>query len=268
MSEVFDFTDYKLFLQAALAASSKASRGSRSKFADAVQIQPSYVTKVLDGDAHLSLEQADRAASFLGLAESATQYFIALVEFSRAGTDSLKRHFERQIKRQREEHAHVRKQFNSQNGLSDADKNTFYSSWQYAAVLHALSIPRLRTKEAVATHFQLPLAQVAAIFEFLVGVGMVKLRDGAVDEIHGWEWLTGDAALIARDHMNWRLMAIRSYESKGVTDLHYSSVVSISEEDKYQLKKLLLEALERSRKVIAASKEETVCSLLVDFFEV
>lgn len=267
MSHLFDFINYKSYLHEILGEASKVKRGIRSQFAAAVEIQPSYVTKVLDGDAHLSLEQADRASQFLTHSEEENQFFILLVELARAGTENLRCNFERQLKKMRQDRIADKKSFQAKAGLSETDKNIFYSSWQYAAVLHSLSIPRMKTKEAIATHFKLTNKRVSEIFDFLVRTGMVQMENGKVTEIRGWEWLSGDSALIARDHCNWRLMAIRSFENRSGNDIHYSSVVSLSEEDVFRIKQMILETLERSRKIVAASKEETVCSLLIDFFE-
>lgn len=96
---------------------------------------------------------------------------------------------------------------------------------------------------------------------------MVRMNGGKAVEVRGWDWLSGNPALIARDHCNWRLMAIRSYENQGDRDLHYSSVITLAEEDVARIKHLILKSLETCREVIRESKEETVCSLLVDFFE-
>lgn len=267
MREVLEFTSYKSFLESAFEERAQQIRGVKSQFAKAVQIQSSYVTKVLSGGADLSLEQADRAADFLGLTDDERHYFLLLVELARAGTDSLRRNFERQIAKFRNELYQQKKAFKAKSGLALEDKHIFYSSWQYAAVLHSLSIPRLNTKEAVAEHFKLPLKRVGEILEFLVTRGMVTMSEGRVTSVQGWDWVSGDATLVARDHSNWRLMAIRAFENRTEKDLHYSSVISISEEDAFRLKQMALKMLEEGRQIIAASKEEKVCSFLIDFFE-
>ena len=57
-----------------------------------------------------------------------------------------------------------------------------------------------------------------------------------------------------------------SLEREEISDLHYSSVVSLSEQDAFRLKDRTLEFIKKSLELIRPSKAEVLYSLSVDFF--
>lgn len=268
MAQLFDYRDYIEYVSKALEELSKARRGIKSQFAEAIQCTPSYVTRVLSSEAHLNLEQAGRANGFLGHTDDQSLYFILLVEHARAGTKEVKEIFARQIKKQQRDYLNLKTKFGNPDAIAAADQNIFYSSWQYAAIYVALTVPRLQTKEALSTHFQLPLKRVSEMLHFLSSIGLVREERGKLKCIAKSFHLTGDPSIQMRDHMNWRHAAIRAYETVGANDLHYTSVVALSEEDVLRIKRKLLDMLEEARTVIRDSKEEVVYSFLLDFFQI
>ena len=50
-------------------------------------------------------------------------------------------------------------------------------------------------------------------------------------------------------------------------DLHYSTVVTLSEQDFRKIKESLLQTIEEARETIRKSPEEKLCSFCVDFYE-
>ena len=79
MKKCFEFTDYKAFMKQVEEARSSVQRGFRSKLAVELGVQNAYVSKVLNGDAHFSLEQGIRLCDFLGLEGDERQFLIWLI---------------------------------------------------------------------------------------------------------------------------------------------------------------------------------------------
>jgi uncharacterized protein (TIGR02147 family) len=267
MVQVLDFTDYQLYLAKALEELSKTTRGVRSRLAEAIGVHPSYVTTVLSGTTHLSPEQSEKVSRYFGHSDEESHYFFLLVSQARAGTEELKALLEKQLRAHRKDYLNLKKRFSAENQLSEANLATFYSSWQYSAVATALTIPRLQTKEALSEHFKLPLKRIAEILAFLEKAGIIRFEKGKFKEFRE-QHIVGNPAMIARDHSNWRLYAIRSYEDHHADDVHYSSVVTLSEEDVFRIKKMILKTIDEAREIIRPSKEEKLCSFQVDFFEI
>ncbi len=267
MIQLFNFIQYKPYVAKTLDGISKTKKGARSRFAEAIQCRPGYVTQVLNGSSDLSLEQADLASSFFGHTEEESRYFLILVMHERAGTRQLKQKIAVQIDESREKYLNLKKRFQVQE-ISDADQLFFYDSWQNLAVLTLLSIARFQNKEALSAHLHLPLKRISEILEFLERSGLMKVKgDRYLPGTHRTH-LGKDSPMIARHHTNWRIQAIQSIERPSERDLHYSSVVSLSAKDMHTVKQRLVEVLEEIAQIIAPSPEEKVCSFCVDFFEV
>src|SRR5687768_11246698 len=94
---VFDYRDYKKYLNDFIKNQASGGHGYRSKIAEALRCHITYISQVLNKDAHFSLEQADELNSFLGHTKDESHYFLLLVQVARAGTHSLRSKFQEQI---------------------------------------------------------------------------------------------------------------------------------------------------------------------------
>lgn len=268
MAQVFDFTDYRKYLAQSLDERSRTMRGARSRLAEFLDVKPGYISQVLSGLSDLSVDQAGRANSFFCHTDEQGFYFILLVEFARSGYHETRELLGRQIKRHQKNYLNLKKTFSQQETLTGDQRNIYYSSWQFSAIFVALTVPKLQTKAALSEHFRLPPKRISEVIEFFVSIGLVKDTKGRLSLKSNSIHLAADPINMSRYHMNWRMMAIRSYESQGSNDMHYTSIVSLSEEDAFRIKRKLLEELEEVRSIVKDSKEEKVCSLLLDFFEI
>lgn len=267
MAQVLEFTDYRSFLKIALNELGKSLRGARSRLAEHLDVRPGYISQVLNGQSDLTPEVAARACAFFSLTDEEAHYFVLLVSHERAGNADLKRIYQRQIREHQEQYLNMKKRFKVKEALSASDQHIYYSSWQYAAIHAAVSNPRLQTREAIAGHFRLGPGRISEILDFLARTGIIQCKGGKYQPGNRWVHLGKESALASKNHVNWRLEAIRSLENQRETDLHYSSVIGISEKDIFAIRAKLVKTLEEVREVIKESADETVCSLLIDFFK-
>ena len=130
----------------------------------------------------------------------------------------------------------------------------------------AVTIPNLRKRELIAAYLHLPIKRVTEVLDFLVLAGLCRIsNDGYLPgetEIR----LGKDSHNIIKHHSNWRGQAVESLDREQLTDLHYSSVVSLSRSDVLKIKDMLLEAIKENLKVIKESPEEELYSYCIDFF--
>lgn len=263
--DIYQFIDYKDYLKE---LASELGKGGKSKIAEAAECQSGYISQVLHGNAHLSLEQAEKIASFLGFDELKIDYLLTMVLSAKAGTSSLQQFYRRELETKKEVHSELKTKFKSKKKLSLDDQAIFYSSWQYGAVHVSVSIPGCETPQGLSRFLNIDLKRINEIIEFLEKVQLVESVKGLLRVGSSHIHLSSDSPLISKFHTNWRLQAIQSMNTDDPKDLHYSSVMTCSDADSKKIKEIMTKAIEDIRKIIKESKDEKCFSYAMDFFDV
>lgn len=261
---IFDYKGYKAYLTDVLA---QRSRGERSRLAEFIRCHSGYVSQVLNGDAHFSLEQAEQVNLFLGHSQNQSSYFLLLVQYDRAGTLSLKQHFAVQMKELIEKQFVLKNRLQFKRSLSREDQAIFYSSWHYGAVHVLVSVPGCNTVQGISDYLALPISRVSEIVQFLLSVGLIIQRGDRFEVGTSHIHLENDSPMIAKHHTNWRMQAIQSLDHQRPEDLHYSSVITASYEDSSKIREIMVKAIEDIRAVVRPSKDEAGFCYALDFFE-
>ena len=266
MKKVFDFKDYKDFLRDFELSRKSFERGFRSKLAEAIQCQSAYISQVLSGSAHLSLEQTLKAARHLGLRENETKHFLLLVELARAGTRELKSYFESELQKDRELNFNIKERVGEARTLSEREQAVYYSSWQYLAIHLLVGIGRFNDAVSIGAALQLPEEAVSKALIFLTQAELVvedkgKLKTGLA-RIH----LDRESPLIKQHHTNWRMAAIQSMSRENKSDVHYSSASTVSRKDVEVLRGLVISLIENYVSTVTPSKEEVMVGFNLDFY--
>jgi uncharacterized protein (TIGR02147 family) len=237
--------------------------------AEAASCQIAYVSQVLGGDRHFTFEQAEGINSFLGHNEDEARMFLLLLSFERAGTPALRTRYQKEINAAVQRHLTLKDRFKAKEVLSREVQATYYSSWYYAAIHIALTIPALRTKEALSRAFDLKISTVLEVLDFLTGVGLAQKQGLEYFPGVANVYLGNDSPLIVQHHTNWRMRAIAALDPLNRTDLHYSAVVSIPADEFEKIKSLMAKSIEVARKHWNEAKnEDQLCAISVDWFRV
>ncbi len=270
MTDLFLNLDYRAYLKEWIAAQPKGGHGLVSALAKAARCQPAYFSRVLQGKAQLSPEQAFAIRKVLGHSDDQTRYFMLLVEYDRAGDADLKAYYQSRIEAEREARTNLQNRFKEAKTLSREHQVTYYGSAHYAAIHACISVPELQTIPGLEKFLALPRERIVEVLKFLTDCGLAVEEQGrwrvGLNRLH----LGRDSDLIRNHHSNWRIEAMKSLDrgkgAQGGEDLHYSAVVSLSREDAHRLKEHWIQALEQFNAVIAPSQEETVRAITLDFF--
>ena len=115
---LFDYKDYKAYLNDHIRKSPHNGRGMRSMLADKIRSQSSYVTKVLNEEAHFSLEQASLINEALAHTEEESRFFLYLVQLARAGNDTVKKFFENEISKILDSRLTIKNRMDAEEGIS------------------------------------------------------------------------------------------------------------------------------------------------------
>ncbi|OFZ56347.1 MAG: hypothetical protein A2428_07725 [Bdellovibrionales bacterium RIFOXYC1_FULL_54_43] len=266
---IYEYKSYKRYLIDLISAQPKRGRGFRTSLAEAASCQMAYISQVLGGERHFTYEQAEGINAFLGHSEDEARMFLLLVSYERAGTSALRTRYEKEMNREVQRNLTLKERFKAKEILSRELQATYYSSWYYAAVHIALTIPSLRTKEALARNFELRLPTVVKVLEFLTSVGLAEHRGNEYFPGLANIYVGNDSPLITQHHTNWRMRAIASLDPHNVWDLHYSAVVSIPKADFDKLKALFVKTIEEARRHWTEAKnEDQLCAVSVDWFRV
>ncbi|MGK5084243.1 TIGR02147 family protein [Bdellovibrionota bacterium FG-1] len=263
---IFESTDYKRYLTE---VDESRPRGFRKALAQATHCQTAYISHVLNGSGHFNLEQAEATSRFLEMGRDETRFFLMLVEHNRAGTPSLRRVLGEQMDEMRERHLSLRKRVGIQATLSRENQATYYSSWHYAAVHMAVTVPSLRTRSALGRALRLSSRKLIEVLDFLVSVGLLNRQGDQLTSGSTLLHLEKDSPLIFQHHANWRGKAMASmHEEHADASVHYSSVVTLSAEDVQKIRALITQNLSEWIQIVKDSKEEQVYGLGIDFFRV
>ncbi len=265
---IFEYKDYKRFIRDWIDQSPQQGRGLRTKLAEALGCQTAFVTHVLSGEYHFSLEQAEACARWMGLEESELDFFFQLILLQRAGTKNLQKHFERQISQKREQQTLLKKRVNIPETLSNEDQQIYYSEWTYATLHMAVLIPELQTLEGLQSRFAIPPAKLRSTLDFLVNRGLIAFEKGRFKSLKPVLHLEVESPLIKLHHTNWRLRAIDTIDRKSFENLHYSGVISLSKEDYEWVREKLSQLLKQVVERLKNSPDEKLACLNFDWFEI
>lgn len=266
-TSVFEFSSYKAYLLAWIETRPLKGRGERSRIAETLRCQLAYVSQVLNGPAHFSLEQAEALNALLDHTEDEADFFHLLVQLDRAGTPALQSRVQKKIKKILNDRLVLRNRLEFEKSLSREDQAIYYSAWYYAALHIAVAVPALQTREALTRAFNLPVSRVSQVLDFLISRGLVEEKKGRYQAGDTRIHLESDSPMITKHHMNWRMQAIQSLEHAGSSELHYSSVITVAESDIPRAREALVKAIEQIREIVKPSKDESLYCYTLDLFK-
>jgi len=265
-TSLFDYSDYKHYIRYVLETRSETKRGERSRLAAFIGCHTAYISQVLKGSAHFSLEQGEQINLFFGHNKTQGLFFLLLIQWARAGTPALRQVFEEQLQSLKEKQFVLKDRLEFKKTLSREDQSIFYSSWHFGAIHVLVSIPGCHTERGMAKYLGLPVERVSAVLQFLLSVGLVVRKEGRYEVGTSHIHLEHDSPMISKHHVNWRLQAMHSLDQMRKPDLHYSSVISCSKADADEIRSVLVKAIEGVRAVVKESPNEEGFFYGIDFF--
>lgn len=243
-----------------------ARRGLKTELANFLRIQPAFLSQVLAQKYPLSLEQADLANQFFDHSSEEAEFFLLLVSRDRAGTTSLKKHFETQIETVLKKRQLVVERLGRTKEISEEAKGVYYSSWVYAALQVACTVQHLRTRRTLSDYFSLPVELVGNTLDFLEKNGLLHKEGDQYSPTQMWLRLDRTSPHIVKHHANWRQKAIQNLEVQTDEDLHYSGVFSLDAKTAALIKDRTLEFIKSQLKDISAAPEEDLYVFAIDLF--
>lgn len=263
---IYKYIDYIKYLDDFVKTNRKIY-GVKSKLAQSAGCQRSHLSLVFKSGAHLTLEQAVGMSKVLMHSAEEEHFFILLVQWARSATNDLRQAIKNQIDKLVREQENLSHRIKDKVNIPESTASFLYSSWEPLAILIAISLPSLRTSSALAEYFQLSPVKIEQILN--------QLKESGLVEWHQSKWrlknlnihLPKDSVFNALNHSNWRQKAVQNAYAD-LNSLHYTSVCSLSRSDVENMKQLILETIDQSRKIVSESKEEELYCFTCDWFRV
>lgn len=266
---LFEFSDYRKFLESFVKTQPRGGHGYKLKIAEALGVHPTLVTQVLKGQKSFTLEQAYSLAQFIRLNDLEKDYFLTLIEWDKAGTTSLKKFIESKLLKLRQESEKIKNRVPVYATMTEADQALFYSQWYYSALRLSCGLGEQATAKSIAKDFNLPIELVEKVLQFLISRSLViEKEDKTLDRGPQNTFLPSDSPLISRHHMNWRMKAMEKHPRLGVDELAFSAPLTLAESDIPKVKKMCLDFIQEVSKQVAQSPSEKLACINIDWFRV
>lgn len=190
--DVFEYTDYRIFLRDYYTEKKNKDRGySYRVFANKAKLaSPNYLKLVIDGSRRITTNNLPQFLRGLGLKGSEELYFKNLVLFQEAKDQESKIHHERELGRLRDRRVRVTQQITE-------DRNEFLSSWHHMAIREMVELKDFRADpDWIARRLgnKTTAAQVKDSLELQKRLGFIVEKEGrlvmdeplitTVDEVH------------------------------------------------------------------------------------
>lgn len=263
---VFEFDDYKAYLLHLEQAKSTFVRGYRTRLAEAIGCNNTFISQVLNTSANFSLEQGLAVSRYLSLKPDEESYFLTLIEYARAGTADLKDFFANILREKKEKFLNIKDRVRHEVHLNVEAQAVYYSQWYYAAVHMLVTIPEFRNPQKIAKHLRLSPALIQKTISFLVSQNLVVEKNNELQPGPSYLHLEKNSPFIARHHSNWRLAAMDALTRDNSHDIHYSTVSTLSKKDCDHLRAHFTQVIQDYVKTVSHSKEEAMWVFNLDFF--
>lgn len=264
---IFNFDSYKPYLKSYLSHLPRKGRGEITKIAAEIKMQSTLLSMVISGNRELSLEQAFDLSGYLQHTDLESEYFLALVQYERAGHQRLKAHFEEKIEKLKADANKMSNRFEHEKKLSDQERSVFYSSWIFSAIrLFCSTALNGKSIAEIIERFQLPRQRVVTAVNFMVASGLIIEENDRFQMGISRTFLENDSPHLPRHHMNWRTKALQKSDHVSEEELMFTFPHSVSKEDFQKIKEILAGSLKEISKIVKDSPAEDVSCLNIDLF--
>ncbi|MBC7457066.1 MAG: DUF4423 domain-containing protein [Bdellovibrionaceae bacterium] len=265
---MFDLEDFKVIIRQNLLKNKSPSRGAGARLAKGVGIHSTTLSQILAGTKPLSIEHASLIADYFSFTELESEYFLLLVQLDRAGNQSLVKKLKARIKKIQAETRDLSKILKNESKINLEEQAQFYSDINYSAIRVLSSIEKYDSLEKIADKLSLKRSQVKEMADFLVQIKLCEYQSDRLRPGPNYTHLPAKSPLISKLHSNARIKAMTYHSRLQDSDLCYSLLLSISEEDASKVFTLIKNMVQKLNKIREETEPQRVKLLTVDWIEI
>ena len=264
---IFKHSQYRDYLKDYIQNLPRRGFGEAKKMAAHLGLSSTFLSHVLAGGKQLSLEQAFALSGYLGLSALESEYFFCMVQMDRAGTTSLKEHFQKQLTQLQERSQKIVHRVKSEKKMNEAQRAVFYSNALYSGIhIYCATSEKGRTADEVSERFDIPRSKAKEILDFLAEVAMCTEQNGHFLPGNQMTHLEFGSPHLLKHHTNWRLRSIQAAENLSAEELMYTLNVALSKKDYSQLREEMVIFIKRFLEKVQPSPSEEIACLNLDWF--
>lgn len=270
MVVVFEYDDYVNFLSDWIISRPKKGRGVKTEMAHYMGCLPAHITKVLNRDVSLTLEQAAKVLTFLELSSLEGHYFLGLVELGRAGNNELRDLIIERLEELREKIQKAARIGAKDFEFTEKDSDIYYSNWLFLGIEILSSIKDIQTLEAICKSLNISKSQAMEVLSFLIEKNLVERIDDkfVIKELSLKTNPVPGASNLKNHHKNWRTRALVSLDSKLENNVNFTGVISFPGVLAPVIRESLIATIKDINEMISVHPDDpdTAYCLCLDFF--
>ncbi|MGE0174673.1 MAG: DUF4423 domain-containing protein [Oligoflexales bacterium] len=260
--------NYREIIELLLHGSDGARRKGVTALAAAMRCHSTFIAKVLGGNADFSMEQALSFAEYFSFPDFESQFFVDLVQVSRAADQRTKRFFENRLETMRQARSELSQRLGGKNQPPAEIMAEYYGSWIPQYIHIACQTEGRHSVKSLAEKTQLSEAAVAGAVRLLVLGGLLEDNQGTLRSVVDFIHLPRQSYLISTMHQQWRLKAANDIGREKVNKaMHFSGLMSIDRITSEKIRELLTDTIANIKPAVASSKSDEVFFLGIDFYQ-
>lgn len=259
---VYLYSNYKTFLRDVFLA--PENRGMMSAAAEHLRCGKAFLSRVLNEKMDISTDQGFHLAQYLKLNKEESEFFILLIEISRATTETYKKHLQKKASTLKAEFEIQQRRGESPLNAFANSELSYFSDW-YVIPLHlATSFEKGISSDEAVRLFRLPLRVVEKTFQFLLALGYISEKKDRFFFLKGGVHLSPDDPMVSLLHRNLRERAVQDLQMHAENSLHLSYWFALSEKDLKKLREMIQDFIQSVNHLVDPSASERVIGFSLD----
>lgn len=241
------------------------------RLAEAVGIQKSYLSKVLNERADFNSDQLYLIGDFFQWTEEQMKFALLLLEFDRSSVQTRKKLLREEIEKIQHKHVQIKEVISAPS--LDSHQEFFHEYYlnPWVQIVHiGLSIPRYATNiQLLAEDLHLPESMVGEAVKLLLKRNILREINGKgleiiIQQIH----LSKDSLVFKAWQTQIRLIALQRLQSAPQkTDYSFNVVFSADEPTRKKLQAEILALLKKAEAQVQDAAEKDIFFLGLDYFQ-
>lgn len=149
----------------------------KKKLSEAGGFHPAYLSQILAGAAHLTVDQASLLCDFWEYDDRMSEFFIALVSVEKASAESLKKRLRHRLSELRTIVSQPERVVKTEHSLDYLQAQTVFSSSDFYAVLAAIRLPQIKSEGELSDFLKIHIAHVKCILKQLDDLQVIEPFD-------------------------------------------------------------------------------------------
>lgn len=262
LTSVFDASSYKIYLNFRV----QEKRGNLSELAKIAGCHPSYLSRVLSEEIHLTQDHAHRLCQHWQFETAEREYFLALVDWERAADPDLRKYLSQKISALKATHENLKNRMTRKDATEEQKSLVYHSSWTWAAIHFLTSIPGFHSVDSISKKLHLAPELVQSVLKRLHEQGLVDKKNQKYFYSSSTAHIDRGSPVLSLFHNNWRQQSVMDAQNPASAGIHFTNIQTISKKDLEEFKSRLTDLIQKFGTIGNKSDPETLAVMTFDLW--